>query len=66
VYGCWERRELVKGEQLEEYFVGQFSSMNMKIPGQSELRDKIKLIENKTVVAIPLKTSSVGGVLASG
>ena len=56
----------MKGEQLEEYFVAQFSSMNMKIPGQSEVRDKIKLIENKTVVAIPLKTSSVGGVLASG
>ena len=55
----------MKADALDEYFVTHLSSMNLKIPTQSEIKEKIKLIENKTVVTIPLKSNNISSILSS-
>ncbi len=39
--------------------------MNLKIPALNETKDKIKLIENKTIVSIPLKPNNGPSILSS-
>jgi hypothetical protein len=65
IYSCWDKKEFFKMDQLEEYFVAHLSNMNLKIPAQSEIKDKIKLVENKTVVTIPLRTNNITTILSS-
>jgi hypothetical protein len=41
------------------------NSMNLKIPSVQESKEKIKLIENKTIVTIQLKLNSLPSVFSS-